>query len=249
MTDKLDGEWIELFGRDEPQVIVYLRSKILVDLVQDRQLPLTDVFVRNLGQLEALGGDDMRLFFPALRIVEQARLGDVIGERIRTAPYLHRVGDTPGNSPVLHRPHHHMGRFGHQGDKIPERIVCGRRLGDLAIGLRLNSTYQVGEVHRILDKENRDIVAYQVVIALFGIELNGEAPCVPRQDSGAFEAGDGREAEVLSPFMMSYWLKVNEVALLFWRSAKANHPAVLYMRSVWIEAYLRSMAYVFRISY
>ncbi len=83
--------------------------------------------------------------------------------------------------------------FGHQRDEVPEVVV--RRLGlrEPAVGLRLHRVDQVGELDRVLDEEDRDVVADQVPVALLRVELDGEAAHVARQVEGALAAGDGRE--------------------------------------------------------
>jgi hypothetical protein len=53
---------------------------------------------------------------------------------------------------------------------------------------------KVRELHRILDEEHRDVVADQVPIALFGVELHGEAAHVARRIDRACAAGHGGKA-------------------------------------------------------
>src|SRR3546814_15157120 len=68
-----------------------------------------------------------------------------------------------------------------------------RRLGIAAIRLHLHAVDQVGKFDRVLDEENRNIVADQVPVAAVGIELDREAAHVTRGVDGPGAAGDGRK--------------------------------------------------------
>ncbi len=95
---------------------------------------------------------------------------------------------------VAHRPHDHVGRFGGQRDEVPERVVCTGGLREGAVRLHLHRMHQVRELHRILDEEYRDVVADQVPVAFFGIELDGKAAHITRGVHRAGAAGHGGEA-------------------------------------------------------
>ena len=71
-----------------------------------------------------------------------------------------------------------------------------RRLGlrKAAIGLGLGRVDQVGKLDGVLDEEDRDVVADDVPVALFGIKLDGKAAHVARQVGRALVARHGREA-------------------------------------------------------
>ncbi len=102
---------------------------------------------------------------------------------------------------IRHRPHQHVHALGHQRDEIPEGVVRRGRLREAAIRLHLHGMDQVGELHRVLDEEHRDVVADQVEVALVGIELHGEAAHVARRVDRAGAARHRREArEDLCPF-------------------------------------------------
>ena len=58
----------------------------------------------------------------------------------------------------------------------------------------LHAVDQVGELHRILDEEDRDVVADQIIDALIGVELHGEAAHVTRQVGAAPRTGHCAEA-------------------------------------------------------
>ena len=61
-------------------------------------------------------------------------------------------------------------------------------------GSGLSRVHQVGELHRVLDEEDRDVVADDVEVPLVGVELRGEPADVARRVDGAALARDGREA-------------------------------------------------------
>ena len=101
---------------------------------------------------------------------------------------------------IRHRPHQHVHALGHQRDEVPESVVRRGRLREAAVRLHLHGMDKVGELHRILDEEHRDVVADQVEIALVGIELHGEAAHVARRVDRARAARHRREArEDLGP--------------------------------------------------
>src|SRR4051812_21713718 len=87
--------------------------------------------------------------------------------------------------PVAHQPHDHMRAFRHQGNKIPECIVCRCGLWHFMVGFGLHGVYKVRELHSILDKENGHVIAHQVKVAFFSIKLYGKPPYVTGQVSRA----------------------------------------------------------------
>ena len=64
---------------------------------------------------------------------------------------------------------------GVQRHEVPERVVGGLRLRDLAIGLGLRRVDHVGELDAVLDEEHGHVVADEVEVALLRVELRGEA--------------------------------------------------------------------------
>ena len=99
-----------------------------------------------------------------------------------------------GDRPVRHRPHHHVGRLRHQRDEVPEVVV--RRLGlrEAPVRCLLDRVDEVGELDRVLDEEDRDVVADEIPVALLRVELHGEAAHVAGEVGRALVAGNGREA-------------------------------------------------------
>src|SRR5690606_35944966 len=74
-------------------------------------------------------------------------------------------------SPVRQHPHEHVRRLRHQRGKIPEGVVRGRGLWHFVVSLWLNGMHQIREFDAVLYKENRNVVANQVVIAFFCVEF------------------------------------------------------------------------------
>ena len=66
-------------------------------------------------------------------------------------------------------------------DEIPEIVVRRLRLRKGAVGLRLHRVDDVGKLDRVLDEEDRDVVADEVPVAFLGVELHREAAHVARE--------------------------------------------------------------------
>ena len=77
-----------------------------------------------------------------------------------------------------------------------QNVSCARGvLWEAAIGLHLHRVDQVGKLDRVLDEEHRDVVADEIEVAFFRVELDREAADVARQVDRAGAAGDRREAD------------------------------------------------------
>jgi hypothetical protein len=98
------------------------------------------------------------------------------------------------NCTVGHHPHDHVHAFGGEADEVPEIIVRRLRLGKGAVWLFLHCMDQVRKLDRVLDEENRNVVADDVPITLLGVELHGEAADIPREVDGALASRDGRKS-------------------------------------------------------
>jgi hypothetical protein len=96
---------------------------------------------------------------------------------------------------VGHRPHQHVGDFGHQRGKVPERVVCGSRLRHGEVRLGLGGMDQVRKLHRVLNEEDRNVVAHQIPVAFVRVELHGEAAHISCGVGRAAFAEDGRETD------------------------------------------------------
>src|SRR5450759_134393 len=82
---------------------------------------------------------------------------------------------------IRHDPHHHMHRLRGERNEIPEGIVRGCRLGESPVRLHLYSMDQVRELDGILDEKDRDVIADQIPISFFGVELDRKSADVPRR--------------------------------------------------------------------
>ena len=68
------------------------------------------------------------------------------------------------------------------------------RLRKPAVGLLLDRVDEVGELDRVLDEEDRDVVADEIPVALLRVELHREAAHVAGEVERALVAGHRREA-------------------------------------------------------
>ena len=59
--------------------------------------------------------------------------------------------------------------------------MSGLRLREPAVGLLLGRVDNIRELDGILDEEDRDVIAYQIPVALLRVELDGEAAHIARQ--------------------------------------------------------------------
>ncbi|VTZ63650.1 conserved hypothetical protein [Sinorhizobium medicae] len=133
---------------------------------------------------------------PELRLpVELDEGGLVLGvdeaEGVHAEPFHEPEGSR--NRPVGHDPHDHVHAFRCQADEVPEIVMGGLRLRKLPVRLGFYRMYHVGKLDRILDEEDRNIVADQVPIALLGVDLDREATHVAGEIEGALASGDRRE--------------------------------------------------------
>jgi hypothetical protein len=128
------------------------------------------------------------------------------------------------NCPVGHHPHDHVHAFGGEADEVPEIVVCRLSLRKGAVRFFLHCVDQVGKLDRVLDEENRDIVADDVPVALLRVELDGKAADVPGEVDRALASGDGRKSnecrrplagslEQVGPGVLRQWLVVFEEAV------------------------------------
>jgi hypothetical protein len=84
---------------------------------------------------------------------------------------------------------------GHERHEVPEVVVRGLGLRERAVGLLLRRVDEVGELDRVLDEEDRDVVADEVPVALTGVELRREPADVARQVHRALVADHGGEPD------------------------------------------------------
>ncbi len=95
------------------------------------------------------------------------------------------------DAPVAEEPGEHVGGFGGMGEEVPHVVrllVVGERVGLLRVD-------EVGELERVTDEEDGGVVAGQVVVAVLGVELQGEAPGVPDGIGRSASPGHRGEAQ------------------------------------------------------
>ncbi|KAF5037614.1 hypothetical protein DSECCO2_562730 [anaerobic digester metagenome] len=102
---------------------------------------------------------------------------------------------TPRERTVREDPHDHMRDLREVPDKVPEGVVCGGGLRHLVVLLRLDGVDEVGELDRVHDEEDRHVVADDVVVPFFRVELRREPPDIPDRIGRAPKADDGREPD------------------------------------------------------
>jgi hypothetical protein len=80
-------------------------------------------------------------------------------------------------------------------DKVPEVVVSRLGLGHFVVRLGLPGMDNVGELDGVLDEKDGDVVAYDVPVALLGVELDGKAAHITDGIGRATASQDGREAK------------------------------------------------------
>ena len=107
--------------------------------------------------------------------LDEVRFALVVDQAVGMhAEALHRA-IAARNRAIGHRPHQHVGDLGHQRRKVPERVVRRPRLRHGEVRLGLGGVDQVGKLHRVLDEEDRDVVADEIPVAFVRVELHREA--------------------------------------------------------------------------
>ena len=81
-------------------------------------------------------------------------------------------------------------------DAKSQNVSCadaGLRHREVRLGL--GGVHQVGKLHRVLDEEDRDVVADEIPVAFIRVELHGEPADVASGIGRATLAQDRREAD------------------------------------------------------
>ena len=107
----------------------------------------------------------------------------VAGVAVHVAPRLR-------DAAVAHQPGDLVGGLGRECPEVPLHVVVAQAV----VGAALLAADEVLELHRVLDEEDRRVVADHVVVALGRIELQREPPRVAPRVGAAALTGDGREA-------------------------------------------------------
>ncbi len=149
-----------------------------------------DIGVR-AGQLVGLGLGEELDSLVGLEVVLHpeafaARVHPHVGVRAEAVHVPVRLRDAA----VAHQPGDLVCRLRAQRPEVPLHVVVAQARAGQAL-LRAD---EVRELDRVLDEEDRRVVADQVVVALFGVELQREAARVAPGVRAALLAGDGGEA-------------------------------------------------------
>ena len=136
-----------------------------------------------IGQvLDALLGLEVELDPVALVV----RTDEAVGVR---AKQVHMTVASR-NAAVTHHVGHLVQRFGQPGPEVP--VVVG--VAHVGARVALDRVVQVGEFQRVTEEEYRSVVAYQIPVALLGIELQRRTADIALGIGRAALAGHGGEA-------------------------------------------------------
>jgi hypothetical protein len=113
-------------------------------------------------------------------------------EGVDTETLHHAVGSRDRS--VRHSPCVHVSSLGVLKHEIPEVVVRRLSLGNFVVRFRLSCVDNIRKLHRVLNEENRDIIAHDVEIALLRIELDGETANITNGISRSTAAQDSRES-------------------------------------------------------
>ena len=204
----------ELGGIEQVDALEALLLVVLEDL--HAQLPLRERpgldGVRQVTAVEVrICAVDQLGLFPRHRVHTQVRLPVELhqhGAPVRChqaegvdAEALHGA-EGARDAAVRHVPDGVVLCFGVQGHEVPEGVVRGLRLGDLAVRVGFPGVDDVRELDGVLDEEHRHVVAHQVPGALVRVELGGEAAGVTGQIARAAGAQHGGEAHEHGGFLV-----------------------------------------------
>jgi hypothetical protein len=150
-------------------------ERLIVAVGQELQakLPLEErAVVDSVGHVAAVeigvhSGRDLR-FFPNERMhagnglpveLHEGGLASCVheAEGVDAEPFHRSIGAR--DRAVRHQPHDVVGRLCVKRHEIPERVVCGLRLRNLAVGVRLDGENDIWEFEPVLDEEHRHVVA------------------------------------------------------------------------------------------
>ena len=133
-------------------------------------------------ELDALVGLEVVLDPEALTVGIDPLVG-VRAESVHVPPRLR-------NAAIAHQPGDLMRGFGPQRPEVPLHVVIAKS----RTGKSLLRTDEVGELDRILDEEDRRVVADQIVVAVLGVELDRESAGIAPGIGATLLARDRRKA-------------------------------------------------------
>ena len=128
--------------------------------------------------------------------LHQGRLAGGVLQTEGVDPEAFHHPERAGDRSVRHLPHRVVCGFSVQGHEVPESVVGALGLGDLSVRVRFGRMDDVGELQRILDEEDREVVAHEVEDAVGGVELRREptrVACDVGRSAGADDRGEAGE--------------------------------------------------------
>ena len=134
-------------------------------------------------ELDALIGLEVVLHPEALARSIDPLVG-VRAESVHVAPGLR-------NTTITHQPRHLVRRLRPQCPEVPLHVVVTQARA----GQSLLTTDEVGELDRVLDEEDRGVVADEVVVPVLGVELHGKSARVAPGVRAALFACDSGESD------------------------------------------------------
>ena len=171
---------------------LHLQMPDRVVLAGDRSVEVTPMVVEVLAAhgpgfgvgevLDALLGLEV--------VLDPELLAGCILPHVRAAAVAVHVAPSARRAAVAHQDHHLVGRLGRERPEVPLHVVAAQA----GVGQALLRVNEVRELHGVTDEEDRRVVADEVVVALFGVELEGEAAHVAVRVCVALFAGHRREA-------------------------------------------------------
>ena len=124
-------------------------------------------------------------------VLDELRLAGLVDPLVGVdAEALHRAV-AGGDAARAEHERDHVHRLGRLRDEVEDAV------GDLALEgdrVRLLRVDEVGELDRVADEEDAEVVADEVPVAVLGVELHREAARVADRLGGVAAAGHGREA-------------------------------------------------------
>lgn len=87
-----------------------------------------------------------------------------------------------------------MSGLTHQGDEVPARVVCGRRLRSRIARLTLHCEPTIRQFHRVFDKQHADIAPYHIPDPGIRVEIHRKAANIPCGIGRCALAGHARES-------------------------------------------------------
>ncbi|MGY3246865.1 hypothetical protein ACVWYT_006314 [Streptomyces sp. TE4109] len=159
----------------------------------DRLAQIALVAVRVLtGELVGLGLGEVLDALVGLEVVlDPEDLSGLVAPLVGVRAVPVHVAQRGRDAPVTEEPGHLVGGLGRQTPEVPDVV----RLLRAGVRVALLGVDEVGELDGVLDEEHRGVVADEVVVALFGVELQRETAGVAHRVGRAEVARDGREAQ------------------------------------------------------